>query len=45
MNRLTDREVVENYGQIYDNVKHMKQFIKRLHAQYKKDNEVIKINV
>lgn len=37
---ISDREVVENYGQIYDNVKHMKGFIERLHEQYEKDNEV-----
>ena len=39
MNQLTDKEVVSYYGQIWDNVKHLKRFIKRLHKQYKKENE------
>lgn len=33
-NQLTDQDVCEYYFQIYDNVKHMKKFIKNLHTKY-----------
>mgnify|MGYP003982381339 CR=1 FL=1 len=35
MKRTTVREICSYYGQNYDNVKHMKQFIKQLKKQYK----------
>lgn len=34
---MTDREIVEYYGQIYENVKHMKKWIKNLRARYEND--------
>ncbi len=33
--KLSDFEVVTYYGQIWANVKHMRQFIAKLHNQYK----------
>jgi len=36
MKRTTIREICEHYGQIYDNVKHMKEFIKTLKNRYNK---------
>ena len=35
MKRTTVREICEHYGQYYDNVKQMKQFIKQLKKRYK----------
>lgn len=34
---MTDREIVEYYGQIYENVKHMKKWIKGLRVRYEND--------
>ena len=36
---MSDREIVEYYGQIWDNVKHMKSFIKELRNRYKKEEK------
>ena len=38
MERTTIREICEYYGQNYDNVKHMKEFIKNLKNRY--NNEI-----
>ena len=35
MKRTTVKEICNYYGQHYDNVKHMKEFIKQLKKQYK----------
>lgn len=35
MKRTTVREICNYYGLYYDNVKHMKEFIKQLKKQYK----------
>ena len=35
MKRTTVREICDYYGQHYDNVKHMKVFIKQLKKRYK----------
>ena len=35
MKRTTVREICDYYGQYYDNVKHMKEFIKQLKKRYK----------
>ena len=37
MKRTTVREICIFYGQQYDNVKHMKEFIKQLKKRYKSD--------
>ena len=37
MKRTTVREICQYYGQQYDNVKHMKEFIKQLKKRYKSD--------
>ena len=37
MKGTTVREIWEYYGQHYDNVKHMKEFIKQLKKRYKSD--------
>ena len=34
---MTTREICEYYGQDYDNVKHMTEFIKGLKERYKKE--------
>jgi len=34
---MSDREIVEYYGQDYDNVKHMKSFIQRLRLRYESE--------
>ena len=34
----TKREIVQSYGQIWDNVKHMKTLIKDLQIRYIEDN-------
>ncbi len=34
---MTTREICEYYGQDYDNVKHMTNFLKRLKERYKKE--------
>jgi hypothetical protein len=36
---MSDREIVEYYGQIWDNVKHMKSFIKELRNRYRKETK------
>jgi len=35
MKRTTVREICNYYGQQYDNIKHMKEFIKQLKKRYK----------
>jgi hypothetical protein len=35
--KLTDKEVVAYYGQLWWNVSHMKHFIKTLHERYEKE--------
>ena len=30
----TDKEIIQYYGQIWDNVKHMTEFVKALREQY-----------
>jgi len=37
MKRTTVREICEYYGQYYDNVRHMKGFIKQLKNRYKNE--------
>jgi len=37
MQRVSDREIVQYYGQIWANVKHMKSFIKELRERYIKE--------
>ena len=37
---MSDREIVEYYGQIWDNVKHMKKFIKELRNRYKEEEQI-----
>jgi len=34
---MSNKEIVEYYGQIWLNVKHMKSFIKELREKYKKE--------
>ena len=34
---MSDKEIVQYYGQIWLNVKHMKSFIKKLRERYKKE--------
>lgn len=34
---ITDKEIVEYYGQIWGNVKHMKSYVKELRDRYKKE--------
>ena len=34
---MTIREICEYYGQHYDNVKHMTNYLKRLKERYKKE--------
>jgi len=36
---MSDKEIVQYYGQIWENVKHMKSYIKELRERYKKENE------
>ena len=38
-NKMSDREIVEYYGQIWDNVKHMKKFIKELRNRYEEEEQ------
>ena len=33
----TDKEIIQYYGQIWDNVKHMTEFVKALREQYFKE--------
>ena len=35
--KVSARETCNYYGQNYDNIRHMKQFIKRLKTQYKNE--------
>ena len=37
---MSDREIVEYYGQIWDNVKHMKKFIKELRNRYEEEEQI-----
>ena len=37
---MSDKEIVQYYGQIWGNVKHMKSYVKELRERYKKENEV-----
>ena len=37
---MTTREICEYYGQDYDNVKHMTNFLKRLKKRYKIEKEL-----
>jgi len=37
MQRVSDREIVQYYGQIWANVKHMKSFIRELRERYIKE--------
>lgn len=39
---ITDKEIVQYYGQIWSNVKHMKSYIKELRHRYKKEIGVSK---
>jgi hypothetical protein len=32
---MTDREIIEYYGQIWDNVRHNKAYIKKLKMRFK----------
>lgn len=32
---MTDKEIIEYYGQIWENVRHNKAYIKRLRMRYK----------
>ena len=34
---MSDKEIVQYYGQIWLNIKHMKSFIKELREKYKKE--------
>jgi hypothetical protein len=36
---MTDKEIVQYYGQLWGNVKHMKSYVKELRERYKKENE------
>jgi hypothetical protein len=36
---MTDKEIVQYYGQIWGNVKHMKSYVKELRERYKKEDE------
>ena len=36
---MTDREIIEHYGQIWDNVKHMKSYVRTLRERYNRENE------
>ena len=38
-NKMSDREIVEYYGQIWDNIKHMKKFIKELRNRYEEEEQ------
>ena len=39
---MSDREIVEYYGQIWDNVKHMKKFIKELRNRYEEEEQNVR---
>ena len=41
MKRTTIREICEYYGQNYDNVKHMKEFIKNLKNRYNLKDDIV----
>ena len=36
---ITDKEIVQYYGQIWGNVKHMKSYVKGLRERYNRENE------
>lgn len=36
---MSDREIVEYYCQIWDNVKHMREYVKMLRNKYKQEIE------
>lgn len=36
---MTDKEIVQYYGQIWGNVKHMKSYVKELRERYNRENE------
>lgn len=38
MKKITNKYIVEYYGQIYDNVKHMKKYIEKLKERYENEN-------
>ena len=40
MKKMSNKQIVEYYGQIYDNVKHMKKYLERLRETYKKENNI-----
>ena len=40
--KMTDKEIVQYYGQIWGNVKHMKSYVKELRERYKKEMGVSK---
>ena len=37
--KMSDKEIVQYYGQIWGNVKHMKSYVEELKERYKKENE------
>jgi hypothetical protein len=37
---MTKKEIVSYYGQKYDNVKHIKEFVNALCERYKKENQL-----
>jgi hypothetical protein len=39
---ITNKEIVQYYGQIWGNVKHMKSYVKELRERYKKEMGVNK---
>jgi hypothetical protein len=39
-NQMTKKEIVSYYGQKYDNVKHIKEFVNALCERYKKENQL-----
>ena len=35
--KISDREIIEYYGQIYDNVKHLSKYVKNLRLRYESE--------
>lgn len=38
MEKITNKDIAEYYGQIYDNIKHMTKYLEKLRDSYEKEN-------
>ena len=40
MKKISNKQIAEHYGQIYENIKHMKKYLETLRETYKKENNI-----